>query len=210
MMEEDSAKGRHFFWLPYSYSRSILKLTHPCTRFGYVEFDNVDQCAQAIEGLDQQVFEGRRLTVQYSIKKGARPQRTSGDTGASNAPTKTLFIGNMSFEMSDKDLNELFREIHNVIDVRVAIDRKTGQPRGFAHAEFIDVTSAQKAYDLLNNKEVYGRKLRIDYSSPSLTPRRMPDQLLLQVGRNGSLNGYYRKIGPRMLWFLRCSLVDIV
>jgi len=90
----------------------------------------------------------------------------------------------MSFEMSDKDLNELFREIHNVIDVRVAIDRKTGQPRGFAHAEFIDVTSAQKAYDLLNNKEVYGRKLRIDYSSPSLTPRRMPDQLPT-TGRGG-------------------------
>ncbi|KAK4987894.1 hypothetical protein LTR28_001805, partial [Elasticomyces elasticus] len=57
---------------------------------------------------------------------------------APGQPTKTLFIGNMSFQMSDKDLNDLFREIRNVLDVRVAIDRRTGQPRGFAHADFID------------------------------------------------------------------------
>ncbi|KAI9847338.1 MAG: hypothetical protein M1830_007393, partial [Pleopsidium flavum] len=142
--------------------------------FGYVEFDQLDQSAKAIEGLNQQVFEGRRLSVQYTVKKD--PQRAPGAGGARNPPSKTLFIGNMSFDMSDKDLNELFREIHNVIDVRVAIDRKTGQPRGFAHADFIDVSSAVKAYGVLRDKEVYGRKLRIDYSQPSQPNRRMPDQ----------------------------------
>ena len=142
--------------------------------FGYVNFDNIDQATKAIEGLNQQVFEGRRLTVQYTLNK-ERVER-GRPTGPKNNPTKTLFIGNMSFEMSDKDLNELFRDIHNVIDVRVAIDRKTGQPRGFAHADFIDVRSAEKAYDVLKEKEVYGRKLRLDYSSPSVQPKRMPDQ----------------------------------
>ena len=70
----------------------------------------------------------------------------------------------MSFEMSDRDLNNLFKGIRNVIDVRVAIDRRTGQPRGFAHADFIDVKSAMDAMKLLENKETYGRKLRLDYS----------------------------------------------
>lgn len=73
----------------------------------------------------------------------------------------------MSFEMSDKDLNDLFREVRNVIDVRVAIDRRTGQPRGFAHADFIDVDSAVKAAELLSGKEIYGRKLRVDFSESS-------------------------------------------
>lgn len=95
--------------------------------------------------------------------------------GAPRSPSKTLFIGNMSFEMSDKDLNELFRDVQNVIDVRVAIDRKTGQPRGFAHADFIDVRSAEKAFEQLKGKEVYGRRLRVDYSLPSSQARR-PDQ----------------------------------
>lgn len=123
----------------------------------------MDQSANAIEAMNMQVFEGRRLTVQFTLPKRAPPPRD----GARNPPTKTLFIGNMSFEMSDKDLNDLFRDIHNVVDVRVAIDRKTGQPRGFAHADFIGVADAQKAYDVLQNKEVYGRKLRIDYSAPA-------------------------------------------
>ena len=70
----------------------------------------------------------------------------------------------MSFDMTDRDLNALFKDIRNVIDVRVAVDRRTGQPRGFAHAEFIDVASAKAAYDILENKAPYGRKLRLDFS----------------------------------------------
>lgn len=70
----------------------------------------------------------------------------------------------MSFEMSDKDLNDLFREVRNVVDVRVAIDRRTGAPRGFAHADFIDVESAMKAREYLQSREIYGRRLRVDYS----------------------------------------------
>lgn len=67
--------------------------------------------------------------------------------------------------MSDRDLNSLFREVKNVIDVRVAIDRRTGQPRGFAHADFTDVASAQNAMKELSGKVVCGRALRLDYST---------------------------------------------
>ena len=112
--------------------------------------------------MNQALFEGRRLTVQLSVRRERPPLRNSVTSRAS--PTKTLFIGNMSFEMSDQDLNDLFRDIRDVIDVRVAIDRRTGQPRGFAHADFIDVASAEKAMKQLENKEIYGRRLRLDYS----------------------------------------------
>lgn len=67
--------------------------------------------------------------------------------------------------MSDADLNKLFRDIKNVIDVRVAIDRRSGQPRGFAHADFVDIESASLGKDALANKELYGRKLRVDFSA---------------------------------------------
>ena len=71
----------------------------------------------------------------------------------------------MSFDMSDRDLNNLFREIKNVIDVRVAIDRRTGQPRGFAHADFVDIASAERAMGELSGKVVSGRALRVDFST---------------------------------------------
>jgi len=110
-----------------------------------------------------QVFEGRNLVVQFHRPK----PNTKGPMGINvppNPPSKTLFIGNMSFEMSDKDLNDLFRDIRNVMDVRVAIDRRTGQPRGFAHADFIDVASAVRAQAVLKEKVIYGRQLRVDFS----------------------------------------------
>ena len=61
----------------------------------------------------------------------------------------------------------MFRTIKNVLDVRVAIDRRSGQPRGFAHADFIDVDSAVAAKAIMEEKSVYGRQLRVDYSGQS-------------------------------------------
>ena len=139
-------------------------------RFGYVTFESIEASQRAIELFNLQNFEGRRLSVQFSVsrpntsKRGPdRPQRF-GNT-PNNAPTSTLFIGNMSFDMSDRDLNNLFRDIKDVVDVRVAIDRRTGQPRGFAHADFVDVASAEKAMQELSGKVVSGRPLRIDFST---------------------------------------------
>jgi len=144
--------------------------------FGYVDFTTVEAATKAIETLNQQLFEGRRLNVQYAAFETQaledRRNRAEAPSKPLNPPSKTLFIGNMSFEMTDRDLNNLFKGVRNVIDVRVAIDRRTGQPRGFAHADFIDVKSAMEAMKMLAGKETYGRKLRVDYSyGPSNAPR---------------------------------------
>ncbi|KAH8732895.1 hypothetical protein GQ44DRAFT_696630 [Phaeosphaeriaceae sp. PMI808] len=142
--------------------------------FGYVDFQNISDAQSAIDNLDMQLFEGRNLVVQYHR---AKPRSGSGIGNGNfahepSAPSNTLFIGNMSFEMSDKDLNDLFRDIRNVMDVRVAIDRRTGQPRGFAHADFVDVASATKAKQILQSKTIYGRELRVDFSKSTTMVRR--------------------------------------
>lgn len=138
-------------------------------RFGYVHYQTAEGAQRAIELYNLQNFEGRRLSVQLSHPRSsdrpARPAYGNAPERPINPPTKTLFIGNMSFDMSDRDLNNLFREIKNVIDVRVAIDRRTGQPRGFAHADFTDVESAERAMKELSSKVVCGRVLRLDYST---------------------------------------------
>ncbi|KAK4545611.1 hypothetical protein LTR36_002563 [Oleoguttula mirabilis] len=150
--------------------------------FAYVEFATQEAADKAVAALDQKVFQGRRMAVQYHVRR--EPRTGGGERGVGgsaygggsaardrNAPSKTLFIGNMSYQMSDRDLNDLFREIRNVLDVRVAIDRRSGQPRGFAHADFIDVASAEKAKEHLEKKEVYGRQLRVDFSASSSATR---------------------------------------
>ena len=131
-----------------------------------MDFSSTDAAKTAIDMFNMQTFEGRRLSVQFSAGRTQTGSRPTANRGPSE-PTKTLFIGNMAFDMSDRDLNNLFREIKNVIDVRVAIDRRTGQPRGFAHADFTDVSSAEQALAILAGKEVNGRILRVDYSTSS-------------------------------------------
>lgn len=110
------------------------------------------------------------MAVQFHLR---REPRNPMNKGSANKPGKTLFIGNMSFQMSDKDLNDLFRNINNVLDVRVAVDRRSGQPRGFCHADFIDIPSAQAAKEVLEKKEIYGRQLRVDFSrAANMAPSR--------------------------------------
>lgn len=52
---------------------------------------------------------------------------------------------------------------------RLVSDAKTGDPKGFAFCEYFDVASVQNAIRLLNNKEVMGRKIRIDYGTDQAT-----------------------------------------
>lgn len=124
--------------------------------FGYVEFSETEEAAEAIDKMHNEMFMGRRLIVQYVVKQASRL--------APSPESRTLFIGNLSFDVTDDDLNNLFKDVENCVDVRVAMDRATGEPRGFAHADFLDVESAVKAKEKLEEAEVYGRRLRIDFS----------------------------------------------
>ena len=72
--------------------------------FGYVEFINQQQADAAREALDQKVFQGRRISVQYHRRREAN-NNTKRNQRSTAEPSKTLFIGNMSYQMSDRDLN---------------------------------------------------------------------------------------------------------
>lgn len=76
--------------------------------FGFIEFSTVEESEAAISSADQKNFQGRRMSVQTHVprERSARSSmsdRTRDYTPA--PPSKTLFIGNMSFQMSDRDLN---------------------------------------------------------------------------------------------------------
>lgn len=106
-------------------------------------------------------WHGRRIVVQPRAAKRVNQKTTSA---ARNEPTRCLYIGNIPYETTDAELNRLFNDLENVTDVRVAVDRTTGWPRGFAHADFGDVESAVKAYNKLVGQTLGGRELRFDYA----------------------------------------------
>jgi RNA recognition motif-containing protein len=117
---------------------------------------------KAIAELDGTFWHGRRIGV--AARGENTPKGGRGSRPPPVEPTKFLFIGNIPYEATDAELNKMFRELHNVEDVRVAVDRVTGWPRGFAHADFADVESAKKAMEKLSGFELNGRPLRVDYA----------------------------------------------
>lgn len=72
--------------------------------FGYIEFAAQADADAAIQELDQKVFQGRRMAVQYHSERAPR-QDSLVQPRSPAEPSKTLFIGNMSYQMSDRDLN---------------------------------------------------------------------------------------------------------
>lgn len=73
--------------------------------------------------------------------------------------------------MSDQELNELFRPLKDIHAVRVSIDKRTGHPRGFAHADFFSEAAATAAMAQLQGRDCKGRILRIDYGVPAAQKR---------------------------------------
>ncbi|KAI1412591.1 RNA-binding domain-containing protein [Hypoxylon sp. FL1857] len=127
--------------------------------FGFVTFKDQDSADRAVQEADKSFWHGRRINVEH---KKATPDKPKKPTNI--GPTQSLYIGNIPYETSDADLNRLFQELDNVTDVRVAVDRNTGWPRGFAHADFADLESAQKALEKLSEIEIAGRRLRVDFA----------------------------------------------
>ncbi|KAK7941031.1 uncharacterized protein PG986_013418 [Apiospora aurea] len=134
--------------------------------FGFVTFDSAEAASNAVEECNQSFWHGRRIRVEIrksSNEAGGNTRSTPRPTRRTE-PTRALYIGNIPYETSDADLNKLFRDLDNVVDVRVAVDRNTGWPRGFAHADFADVESATKAHEKISQMQLGGRSLRVDFS----------------------------------------------
>ncbi|KAI1336846.1 RNA-binding domain-containing protein [Xylariaceae sp. FL0016] len=135
--------------------------------FAFIDFVDKEAADQAVQEGNKSFWNGRRINVDHR-----KPHSSLEKPRTPGVPTTSVYIGNIPYETSDSDLNRLFRELDNVTDVRVAVDRATGWPRGFAHADFTDVESAKRAHEKLSQTTLGGRALRLDYSNPRNSPRR--------------------------------------
>ncbi|OGI07040.1 MAG: RNA-binding protein [Candidatus Melainabacteria bacterium RIFCSPLOWO2_02_FULL_35_15] len=75
--------------------------------------------------------------------------------------SKKLFVGNLSFEVTDFDLEDLFKQYGEVVSAKVILDRDTSRSRGFGFVEMSSESSAQSSIDALNGTEVKGRAINV-------------------------------------------------
>lgn len=79
-------------------------------------------------------------------------------------PSRVIFIGNISFDLSEQQIIDLFKDVGPILNFKLMFDRETGKPRGFAFCEYADVETANSAIRNLNGYEINGRQLKVDYA----------------------------------------------
>ena len=77
-----------------------------------------------------------------------------------------LYVGNLSFQTTENDLQDLFEQHGKVTDVALMMDRTTGRPRGFGFVTMSSAEEAQKAIEGMNGKEMDGRALTVNVAKP--------------------------------------------
>jgi RNA recognition motif-containing protein len=77
-----------------------------------------------------------------------------------------LYVGNLSYNVTSQQLEQLFSEYGQVKDAQVVQDRDTGRSKGFGFVEMIDGNAARAAIEGLNLKEVDGRSLTVNEARP--------------------------------------------
>ena len=105
-------------------------------------------------------------------------------------PTR-LFVGNLSYQTMENDLQDYFSQAGAVNSVNLMMDKMTGKSRGFAFIEFANADEANKAIEEFHNKEFQGRALTVNIARPR--EERPPQQRWSGGGGGGGREGGYER-----------------
>jgi cold-inducible RNA-binding protein len=79
---------------------------------------------------------------------------------------RKLYVGNLPYQTTEQDLEELFSQVGQVDSVRVMRDQATGRARGFAFVEMATEADAEKAVNTLHAQSYGGRSLTVNEARP--------------------------------------------
>jgi RNA recognition motif-containing protein len=77
-----------------------------------------------------------------------------------------IYVGNLSFDVTEGDLKELFASFGEVTEVRLIMDKFSGKSKGFGFIEMPSKEEAEKAMEGLNGKDVKGRAMTANEAKP--------------------------------------------
>jgi len=83
---------------------------------------------------------------------------------------KKLYVGNLSYTVTDETLQSIFAEHGTVESARIVMDRDSGRSKGFGFVEMSSDSEATSAIEKLNGTEQYGRNLNVSEAKP-MAPR---------------------------------------
>jgi len=121
---------------------------------------------------------GYMATIGYIIQ----PKTTGSRNFNSILRRMNIYVGNLSYKVSDQELEEVFEEFGEVISAKVIKDRETGRSKGFGFVEMANDEDAQTAIEELDGAEISGRAVKVNKARPKET-----------AGNKGGRGNYSRR-----------------
>ena len=161
------------------------KLTGRSRGFGFVTMSTVEEVEEAVEQFNGYVLDGRTLKVNsgpppprdQSSPRGFREQSSRGgfrqqsSTRGPSGGDNRVYVGNLSWNVDDSALANLFNEQGNVLGARVIYDRESGRSRGFGFVTYGSTEEVDKAVSNLDGTDLDGRQIRVTVAE-ARQPRR--------------------------------------
>lgn len=134
--------------------------------FGHIDFENPEDATAAVKELTGVSLMGRELRVDQARRKEDMPPRSPRAPGNNfGSRDNSIFIGNLAWDVTQELVEEMLDDVLGpglYTNVRLAVDKETGRPRGFGHVDFKEPGTVDRAIAELNGLEVLGRALRVD------------------------------------------------
>lgn len=103
--------------------------------------------------------------------------------------TRTVFVGNISFDASEEEIRGLFSSVGPVVNLRMVIDKETGRRKGFGFIEYGDTETAFSAVRNLNELELHGRTLRVNIAEQDTKTSNAESSVMGNRKRKGGADG---------------------
>ncbi|NXR29060.1 RBM34 protein, partial [Cinclus mexicanus] len=159
-----SIRFRSLVSVKVSFSHSRHKV-HPNAKFinAYVVFKEESDAQKALEENGTEIASGFHIRVDTASKTSLYDNKRS------------VFLGNLSYDIRDDAVREHFHVCGDVVGVRVVRDRRTGLGKGFGYVLFENIDAVHLALKL-NNSLLMGRKIRVQRIADKRKAQKSPDQ----------------------------------
>lgn len=105
----------------------------------------------------------KRKADDEETESSAKKTKTVEEDGEEKP--KTLWVGNLGWDVTDDVLMEEFKSVGDVVSARVVYDQEQQRSRGFGYVDFSSAEECQKGYYAKSGTELMGRELRLDFAS---------------------------------------------
>jgi len=167
--------------------RIPLKPDGRAVGYAYIKFGSEDAANRALEQHKDLTIKGRKIKIEHADSSKKHDQTLKA--------LNVALLKGLSFKATEQDIQHFFRD-YSVKQIKLAIDEKTGRPKGFCFVEFNNKEDMHKVLEIAN-PEILGRKFTIVRSERPITESEKSQKKVTSLSRKDAEDQDGDKTPPR-------------